>query len=571
MNFATVRHLVLKDVRHQRIRLLLIWLAAFFVPLTNFFQDERLMPLMVTVKLGVVFCFYLLIIFTLVSVILLDPTCGSSRFLKTRPIEWPAMLASKMLFVLVFLYSPIFIFRLVTIWISGVHLSLADQGLCALEMALIASGVAALFVFPALFFQRMATVIMVIVGCVAGTYVLVIFFGVLANTLGFGGRDLQAYGLFMSPEENHASVLVSGFLLVCTVLGLTIIPVALLRYWRPDVAIPFTLVCGGFFLSFVYFCYVPFLVDQFFSDYIAPPDVGELPQALSDQLHFQLESLTWDTSRSWDDSNGAKKRLESHLIEKLTIGGLNNRYFPREIESNLHIFLPSGKKPALENIERKENPSSAQYISNYLSQQCASDAPDTVSDKNYDLDRVMTFYGHNDYRLRPDIADSELKDASVHEKLIFMMDRVKILKILPFRDGVRTDSLRSCFEIRRVVEEGGVIRYLQNNSSVLLMLRGDPGRLAGPMADSFPSFVVINRKTGEILDDSSSSNSDDPFGPNLSWMTLSRFRPKGQPPTSTPPPLPTGWLNDADICFYEIEDVGTVTFSYSKTATNFLR
>jgi hypothetical protein len=572
MNFAILRHLVLKDVRHQRIRLILIWTIASLVPLTNFLQDEHLLPFLSVVKIGVIGFFYLLLLFSLISVILLDPTCGTTRFLKTRPVDWRTLAASKATFVLLFLYAPLFVFRLMTIWTSDVHLSLADQALCLLELTIIAGGVTAPLVFPAFFFQRLTTVIMVVAGSAIGVYLLALFIAALGAYAGFSDQDMQALGLTISRQENGNSALVSGFLLACIVLGVTVIVVSILRYWRPAVAIPLTLVCGGFFLALVYFFYVPWLIDKVVSDYAPPPKIGDLPSPMRDQIHIRLENLTVDTSRSWDDSNRAKKSLESHLIEKLSIEGVDEPFLLWGTGRDLKVILPSGKKVTFTNAEHKMNHPSEERISEYLRQECAGAKPDPTENANYQMGCITTFTGHDDRAHLPDVTDSELTGASVQRSWEFTVARIKILKIAPFLKGVRYDSPRSCFEVLQVRAESGVIRYLQNDSTVPLLLRGDFEVMTDPYRVETHPFVIINRKTGEILDDKEDLTADDLFSPRLSWMTLSRPRPnQSSPQIGPPPPLPANWLDDADICFYKVEEVGTVVFSYSTTVTNVIR
>jgi hypothetical protein len=103
---------------------------------------------------------------------------------------------------------------------------------------------------------------------------------------------------------------------------------------------------------------------------------------------------------------------------------------------------------------------------------------------------------------------------------------------------------------------------------VPLILRGDLERLQG-LSNEYAPFVVINRQTGEILDDKNDSDYFNPFdGLALQWWTLSKKPETGAPKDQPTPPIPNDWLDKADICFFDIEPLGTVTFPYNAAVNN---
>jgi hypothetical protein len=571
MNFSLIRHLILKDVRNQRVRLILIWLMAYLLPLTNLFQNRYLNDLVAASKTGMIILFCLLIILAWVSAILLDPTCGSNRFLTTRPIKWTTLLASKILFVLMFLWVPVVIFRLAIVWTAGVQLSFADQALYLFETTLLLSAVASIFVLPALFFQRLTTIILFIVGCVFFGYILSIFGSVVWSTL-------SPDSVFLSPQSSGVpdvdpryslSLRISSFLVVCTILALTIVPVGILRYWKPSLAVPITVVFAGIFLSLTYASYWPYQLDQFASDEPAAP--GELPSPLRNQIHFSLQNPSWDISRTWNDnSDYSKKNLEFHLLQKLHFDGVARPLLIWRQSSDVEVSLLSGKKLTSKSGDSRGTYSRYYWVYDYLRQACSGITPANPDYENADMTQSFTFYGHNRLGHSPDISDLELPGATIRGNTSFQVARLNILRIMPFKLGARLDLTRQCYEIRQIIPTDRTIKFLLNRSMVPLILRGDLERWQGNSMEYVP-FLIINRRTGEILDDKNDSDYYNPFdGLALQWWTLTRKLPPGAPKDELPPLLPSNWLDDADICFFDIEPLGSVNFPYGATVTNII-
>jgi len=572
MNYFLIRHLILKDVHHQRIRVVLIWLMAYLLPLTNLFQNEHLNDLVAVSKTGMAIVFFLLIVLTWVSAILLDPTCGSNRFLTTRPIKWTTLLASKVLFVLLFLWVPIAIFRLLIIWTAGVQLSFPDQALYLFESTLLLSAIASLFVLPALFFQRLTTIILTIVGCVFFGYIFSIFWSVVWSTLNFDS-------VFLSPSPPGApdvdprlalSLRISSFLVVCTILALTMVPVGILRYWKPSLAVPLTLVFAGFFLSLTYAMYWPYQLDQFASDEATMPK--DLPSPLRDQVHMTLQNPSWDISRTWNGNTSyEKERLESHLIQKLHFDGVIRPLLIWRTGSNVEVSLLSGKRLHAQSGDFRGAYSHYYWIYDYFRKECSGITPSNPDYENSDMNLSFTFCGHDrSSHHHPDISDLELPGAAIRGNASFEVARLQILRVMPFKIGARLDLKRQVYEIRQIMPSERTIKFLVNRSMVPLILRGDLERLQAQASSmDYSNFVIINRRTGEILDDKNDSIYFNPFdGLALQWWTLTRKLPPGATQEQLSPPIPSDWLDDADICFFDFEPLGSVSFPFSATVTN---
>ena len=560
MNYLFIRHLILKDVRHQRIRLMLIWLMAFLLPSTNLLQNAPLNDLVATFKVGIAILFFLLIVLTWVSAILLDPTCGSDRFLATRPISWTALLTSKALFVLLFLWVPIVIFRLLNVWADGVPLSFLDQAFYLFESALLFSAVASFFVLPALFFRRLTTVILTLVGCAFFCYIFSIFWSEMWSTFNLDSVFMLSApvgGADIDPQLSF-SLRVSSFLAVFAVLGLTMVPVGVLRTWKPAIAIPATVVFAGFFLSLVYAFYWPYQLDQFASDEPAIP--RELPSPLRDQIHFTVENPKWDLSRNWKNNGNAdeaKKNREFRLVQTMRFNGVTRPLMIWPRGGDVEVSLLSGKKLISQNGDSRGAYSSYNWNYDYFRKECAGIAPASPDYENSDYTESVTFYGHNPTGHRPDISDSELPGASIQGNATFGVARIKILKMTPLRAGARLNLTRRICEIRQIVPSERTVRILLNRSFVPLLLRGDLEHLPDYNDMNSLPFVVINRRTGEILDDNRGSEYFNPFdGLMLQGWTLSRALPAGAPKDQPPPPISRDWLDDADILLFRHRSFG---------------
>src|ERR1700677_3276057 len=273
MNTFFVRHLILKEVRYQRARLLLIWLMVYLLPLTNFFQNEHFNELAATFKSGMIILLGLLIVLTWVSSILLDPTYGSDRFLTTRPLKWKLLLVSEILFVGLLLWIRVIIFRLAILWATHVQLSYQDQAFYIFESTLFFLAAAAPFVLTALFFRRLIAVILFIGGSVIVGYIFGILWSVGCDTFNLNSVCLPPTVAGAPDGDPHlaVSLRISSFLVVCAILAVTMVPVAMLRYWKPALPVPLTVVFAGLFLCLAYDTYWPYALTQIASDQTPSP------------------------------------------------------------------------------------------------------------------------------------------------------------------------------------------------------------------------------------------------------------------------------------------------------------
>jgi hypothetical protein len=567
MNFLLIRHLILKEIRYQRIRLILIWLMAYLLPLANFFQDQYFYPLVDIFKTSLIVVLAITILLTWVSSIFLDPTFGSDRFLTTRPIRWTTLLASKVVFVLLFLWIPALIFRLLIVWTAGVRLSFLDQSIYLFETTLFFFAAASLIVIPALFFRRLTTLLLFIVGFVFSGYLLLLLSGVIWDALDLNTFFLlsRPYGTDPNPQLT-LSLLVSGFMVACLITATTIVPVAILRYWKPSIAIPFTVTFAGFLLALVYGTTWPYSFDQLASD--APLEPDELPSSLYNKLHYSLESSTWDISRDWNgNSDYAKRTLETHLILKLHLDGITRPLFIQGQPSTVQVTLATEKKLPPSGGYPRNTYFRYDWIDDYFRQVCCGIPPANPLYENLDMTQVFSFQGHRDKNPAHDLQDRELPGATIRGDSNFEVSRLKILNVLPFKVGARQDMSRHCYEIRQIIPSEKSIEILLNNSTVPLVLRGDLKYRQS--ASNSPLFVVINRRTGEILDiknDADYSNLLD--GLTLQRLTLTRFHPKDTPVTEPSPSFSSNWLEDAYICFFDVEPLGKISFPFSATVTN---
>jgi hypothetical protein len=366
------------------------------------------------------------------------------------------------------------------------------------------------------------------------------------------------------------SLRISSFIVVCTILAVTMVPVGILRYWKPSIPVPLTLVFAGGFLSLVYGFYWPYQLDQFASDQPSLP--GELPAPLRDQIHLTIQNPSWDVSRTWDEnSDYAKKNLEFRLTQKLHFNGVTRPLLLWRLVSTGDVSLLSGRKLTCQNWNSEPDIRSYWWGYDYLRMECSNIVPTNPNYENSDRKETYTFYGHTGARQEPDISDVELPGASINGSHTFEVARLNILSMMPLKVGALLTLKRQVFEIRQVVPSEKAIRVLLNQSMVPLLLRGDLESLLDERFDSVP-FFIINRRTGEILNSSSESVYFNPFdGLSLQWLALTRKHSVGAPKDEPPLPIPGNWLDDADICFDEIESLGTVNIPYSEKVTNIIR
>ncbi len=169
---SLTRHLLIKDLRHQRVWVALAWLVALLLPLAalrvNMRYDRSEMPL--TLGTG---AFFLLAFLVIVRVIRVDAPGREFHFLATRPVPWTTVLAGKILFIGLFIVVPVWIAQLEMIYAMKIPAGFGDIALVLVEDTIYTG---ALFCGIALFsmFLRGLPVILVSMAGAA----LLIYFGI---------------------------------------------------------------------------------------------------------------------------------------------------------------------------------------------------------------------------------------------------------------------------------------------------------------------------------------------------------------------------------------------------------
>jgi hypothetical protein len=239
--------------------------------------------------------------------------------------------------------------------------------------------------------------------------------------------------------------------------------------------------------------------------------------------------------------------------------------------SHVQISLPSGRKLSNQNADFRAKASLDFWLYDYFRKVCTGISATNPNYENSDTVGQFNFEGHDStHPNRPDVSDSDLAGASIQGTYTFHVERFEVLKVTPFKAGAGIDLTRQHYYILKIVPSDGSIRFLLNRSVVPLLLRGDLERWSYGNEQSLP-FVIMNRRTGEILNDQNVSDYFNPLdGLHLQWWTLTKKLSRGAPQNQPPPPIPADWLNDADICFFDFQSLGSITFPYSAKVTKII-
>jgi hypothetical protein len=558
-HFALLRHLVRKDAHHQRHFLFFIWLLALLWPLSNLFLAEHPLPSLVVGKMIILSLVSLLVVFSLISVMLLDPTSGSTRFLATRPIPWWLLFTSKLLFALLFLWLPLVLARLLGLVTVGFHLSLADQALHLLELSLVAAGVAALFVLPALFLRRMSTVLLTLVGCSIAAYILFVVIDENWEVWSLNNWRFQQANI----NVRLGGVLVAGFSLLLTALV-----IALLRYWKPRPAVPLTLLAGGLFYSVFFLFFSPFEPDQIFAQQNGIT-VDSPRDSFQKRIAFRADEPVLNfTLPAGEDSSAelVRKRREFRYEQRLVYENVQLPFFVRSDnpQHSLRISSPSGR---LLPFREPSLPGSLQYnrLHDYLRRIAGVSSSVLEKETSQESKLTLQFVGHDPKRKGPDLTEAETKGATLQAHLFLQICRLKILKILPFQNGARFDLPRRSYEIRHISVQPKQIDFQMYRMVLPVILRSDFGLLAERAEDM--GIVFLNKKTGEILDDDHYKTFVNPDFAATYHQYLHRQKLRGAGHNEPYPDLPPHWQDDAVVCFFTFEEMDYQEISFSSKVT----
>jgi hypothetical protein len=543
MNFsALLRHLLLKDVQHQRLILMLVWGYALLVPWTpelyefhngNQYQVYYLLPLYAVILIG------------MIRLLQLDPPGRSVHFLITRPVRPSALLASKALFIVLFFFTPLLLSKLETVHILQISFNFLDAIFFTIETLIFSGAFFAVVALPALFLRKMTSALFFLIfGTVA--------FGVL--TILYDQPRSRFSGTYYHPDPQLGAC---QWLMFELGLGMTLLAVAFVRYrWKSPVG-PVGLLGGGLLLSYILLFHWPVRLDEFVSGQM----FATVPSPLRDKLHFVLGSHSTNQV-TWKDST----QIRSIALDA-SVYGLAAPYFAVQIgfhaeapEAGLSSSYDYGVAHADGNrlplLPRGPSESSFQ-------EQIAGFKPDAPL--SWDLYSFDIF----DYILGPTSEDINWYGKTIKGALTLEIRRMFIAQTVPVRPKVNIDLPRRHYEIelpRMDAQRGTYPQQGEPRVTVWMTAKSIPLVLRGDYAESALSWLVVNHYRNEYLIPNYRGLDDFPRSPvfyNHEKFLCSLLRP-GQSDNDRPPKelIPHDWLDAAEIDIFDSEPCGRINFPY---------
>ncbi len=546
---ALIRHLLIKDLRHQRGWLAMLWLLALLLPIgarsissgpveTNAFM------------IGAMGVFEFVYVMILIRVILLDPPGRSMRFLATRPVDWSVLLTSKVLFAGAFLLVPIWIESLGTMYALGMQFDLLDQVLFIVERTISAIALLTVAAVPTFFLRKLTSVMMAIAG---GAVLIGIGSLVFADYIRRASVTPPPNPTEFSYQLDHCRWLMFNIGLAFTgAVG------AISCYGKRPFKDSFAALGSGLFLSVLLWLYWPINLSVIFAD--QPRQVPELAPALRDKIRFNIERLPGHpanvTGSGWNNVTTENVDLFGGL------SGLDAPYFFAQTGGEAEATLRSGRKLSSSykgyGIYQGAVLGSG-WVGDNLRQQLAGFTPMSGWPRRWQDEGFRAFHYLPDrYR------DEDLTGVSIKGVVTFTVGRAFILRTLPLKSGAVLNLPRRRYALQQVEADPSRITFRIVKQYMPLTLRGD---VPGWQEWENLSWLVINRRKGECLID----NGAESYGNNLETHHLQR--PVMLNGVSTmesikanyahaKDPIPADWLDGAEIVFFTSESCGRISFPY---------
>ncbi len=554
--YTLVRHLVLKDLRHQRGWLILLWALAFVIPLSPALITPTAHHVADATSGGLVAGLYFLELLILIRVIQLDPPGRSASFLATRPIGWQGLLASKALFAGIFLLVPLCIVALG--YTAGFQCNFLDRVLYLVESTLFGGAILAIAAILACYFRTLTQVLMTTIGGA----ILLIITNLIYIQYFYSSLGPPKFPTLGSEQLTHCKILVFDFALV-----LAAATTAFVRYRKASVVRSFIVSTAGTLLAIVLYHSWPFNLSTVFTE--QPPHPAELAPELRDKISFNLWRPNGVTKPEQTQINGAG--WNGYLTEHVQLGvefrGIEPPYYVTQTGYRAEATLRSGHKISSDYNDTITHGGGMLETGGFgedLREQIAGFTPASSSRWSiYNID----IFGYPVERVRGE----DLTGVSIGGVGTFEIRRASIFRTLPLKAGLVLDLPRKRYVFTRVDFGRNSLHIEVMKKSMAVALRGDVPNWSGsdnPMSD--PTWLVINRRKGEFLVPNGNSSTGDVFTyelhrPMLLNNTTGRVDVQAAM-AHQKEPIPDDWADGAEICFYATATCGQMTFPYQVPA-----
>jgi hypothetical protein len=515
--FALLRHLLLKDVHHQRLLLMLVWGYALLVPWTpglyefhngNQYQIYYLLPLYAVILIGTL------------RLLQLDPPGRSVHFLITRPVRPSALLASKALFIVLFFFMPLLISKLETVNILQISFNFLDMVFFTIETLIFSGAFFAVVALPALFLRKMTSALFFLI---FGTVVFGVF------TIAYDQPQSRFSGAYYHPDPQLGAC---QWLMFELGLGLTLLVVAFVRYrWKSPVG-PVGLLGVGLLFSYILLFHWPARLDEFVSGQM----FATVPSPLRDKLHFVPGSHSTNQV-TWKDGT----QIRSIALDA-AIYGLEAPYFA--IQTGFHAEAPE-----------------AGLSSSY-------DYGVAHADGNI---RPLLPFGASESSFQEQIAgfkpDAPLPwDRYTFDIFDYILGSTSQDIVQP-NVGINLPRRHYEMEFTRMFAQFGTYSHQGDpRITVWMTAKSMPLVLRGDYTEGALSWLVVNHNRNEYLVPNSRGLSLFPGSPVFYGheKTLCTLLRPGQSDDGRPPKelIPHDWLDTAEIEVFDSEPCGRITFPY---------
>ena len=556
-SFALIRHLLAKDIRHQRALLICIWAYALLMPMLpqlyefhngTQFQSFYLHPL------------YALLMIVTIRTLQLDPPGRIIHFLATRPVSGLTVAAAKALFLGLLLFLPLLVAKLETVGMLQVSFGPLDLVCFLVETAIVAGAFFAVVALPALFLRKLAAALLVLVFSTVGfVFAYLVFFNRVRSV--FAQADYV-------PEPQLGAC---QWLMFELGLAVTLLLGAVVFYRHKAWPAAVALFVPGFLASVALLFYWPVRLDEI----VSGERFAAVPAPLRNQLRLQPDGLATGGWTVW------KNHVDIQALpQAFQITGLPFPYYA--VEKDFHAEAPdfgltsSFDYGVLHGVGGMGSPFTGSYPLVSVAQKQLAGFPPTPSPEGnrYTFDVF-------DYVLGLTAQPIRWEGHAIKGEMTLDIRRVFIARKMPVTPEMTFDLPRRRYEIefpwmypqRGTYPAGGwpSLTMTMTREAVPLVLRGD---YAAGSPDL--SWLVVredaNHRPIEYLEPGNSWLGM--FPPSGAFFSLERssgelVRPtpgaeNWAPAQSRPPglPIPHDWLNSATLVIFGDESYGRASFSY---------
>ncbi len=556
-SFALIRHLLAKDIRHQRALLICIWAYALLVPLLlplyefhngTQFQFFYLNPL------------YTLLMIVTIRTLQLDPPGRVIHFLATRPVPGLKVVAAKALFLGLLLFLPLLAAKLETVGMLQVSFSLLDMVCFLVETAIVAGAFFAVVAVPALFLRKLAAALLVLVFSTVGfVFAYLVFFNRV--------RSVFAEADYMPDPQLGAC----QWLMFELGLAVTFLLGATVFYGRKAWPSAAALFVAGFLASVALLFFWPVRLDEI----VSGERFATVPAPLRDQLRLQPDGAATGGWTVWENHIDIQA-----LPQTFKIAGLQFPYYA--VEKDFHAEAPnfgltsSFDYGVLHGVGGMGSPFTGSYpLVSAAQKQLAGFPPLQSPEGNrYTLDVF-------DYVLGPTAQPIHWEGHAIKGEMTLDIRRAFIVRKMPVTPEMTFDLSRRRYEVefprmhpqRGTYPAGGwpSLTMTMTRKAVPLVLRGDYAAGAQNL-----SWLVVredaNHQPVEYLEPGNNWSGMFPF--SGAFFSVERFsselvRPSPGADSSVSalsrppgPPIPHDWLDSATLVIFGDESYGRANFSY---------